>query len=321
MAAHEFMPLLQQVEQKLASEYQRLRNRSTEDPGTSGDGGEENWAGVLRDWLPDGYHVRTKGRIQGPDQEASPQVDVVVLKPSYPKALLDVKYYASAGVAAAFECKTTLTKAHLTEAANTAAEIQRISDPGERRGKRTGTPFRELYGPIFYGVLAHSHSWSLATAADHVTEEFAAGVGRSAHPRQALDLVCVADLGTWITGKWSYQGPEQSGLWSASHCKDEHPNGYASCIPYAPPNWQEGEEHTANVPFAQLCAHLTQRLAWEDASLRDMADYYALANFGGTGAGHQVGWSADEVYSPEVLARLRGFGPDRLEWSEWGLLF
>lgn len=321
MAAHEFIPLLQQVEQKLASEYQRLHKRSTEDPGTAGDGGEENWARVLKEWLPEGYHVRTKGRIQGPDQAASPQVDVVVLKPSYPKALLDVKYYASAGVAAAFECKTTLTKAHLTEAATTAAEIQRISDPGERRGKRSGTPFRELYGPIFYGVLAHSHSWSPTTAADHVTEAFAAGVGRSKHPREALDLVCVADLGTWTTGKWSYQGPEQPSLWEYSPCRNELPTGYASCTPYAPPKRQAGDTYAENVPLAQLCAHLTQRLAWEDASLRDMADYYALANFGGTGAGSQLGWSADVVYSPEVLARLREFGPDHEVWSEWSLWF
>lgn len=49
--------------QEMESEYYRIQKRTREDPGTAGDQGEENWAELLRHWLPQGYHVRTKGRI------------------------------------------------------------------------------------------------------------------------------------------------------------------------------------------------------------------------------------------------------------------
>ncbi|MFI8802678.1 DUF6602 domain-containing protein [Micromonospora chalcea] len=71
---------------------------------------------MLREWLPASYHVRTKGRILAHDGAASRQVDVVVLRPGYPSKLLDKKLYVASGVAAAFECKLTLTASHLTQA-------------------------------------------------------------------------------------------------------------------------------------------------------------------------------------------------------------
>jgi hypothetical protein len=35
----------------MAEEYDRIQKRATEDPGTAGDQGEENWATLLRNWL------------------------------------------------------------------------------------------------------------------------------------------------------------------------------------------------------------------------------------------------------------------------------
>ena len=87
----------------MESEYQRIRSRALEDPGTAGDQGEENWAELLRDWLPPTYKVVTKGRILSADGRASPQVDVLVLKDVYPDKLLNKKLYLAAGVAAVFE--------------------------------------------------------------------------------------------------------------------------------------------------------------------------------------------------------------------------
>ena len=102
---HAFMG---QLQADIAADYERIRNRVSEDPGTAGDDGEETWAGLLREWLPPTYTVVTKGRVIAPDGKASPQVDVLVLKGVYPKKLLNRKMYLSAGVAAAFECKLTL---------------------------------------------------------------------------------------------------------------------------------------------------------------------------------------------------------------------
>ena len=57
---HDFFNSSQQV---IAREYARIRKRANEDPGTAGDQGEENWATLLRGWLPPYFHVVTKGRI------------------------------------------------------------------------------------------------------------------------------------------------------------------------------------------------------------------------------------------------------------------
>jgi hypothetical protein len=103
---------LDQDQAEMAAEYQRIYNRSTQDPGTAGDEGENNWASFLAEWLP-GYQIVTKGRVLFPDGEASPQLDVIVLSGAYPKRLLEKKLFLSSGVIAAFECKTTLRSEHL----------------------------------------------------------------------------------------------------------------------------------------------------------------------------------------------------------------
>ncbi|RZM20636.1 MAG: hypothetical protein EOO88_35625, partial [Pedobacter sp.] len=47
----------------IENEYRRIQRTAKSDPGTAGDQGEENWATLLRDWLPATFHVETKGRI------------------------------------------------------------------------------------------------------------------------------------------------------------------------------------------------------------------------------------------------------------------
>lgn len=68
----------------MATEYARIQKRASEDPGTAGDQGEENWAELLRGWLPRTYEVVTKGRIISQDGHTSPQVDVLVSKECLP---------------------------------------------------------------------------------------------------------------------------------------------------------------------------------------------------------------------------------------------
>jgi hypothetical protein len=104
MAANELHSYLGQAQAPMAADYNRIRARSSEDPGTAGDESEENWADLLRQWLPSGYSVVTKGRILGATGEASRQVDVLVLRPAYPRGLIEknAKLFLADGVAAAF---------------------------------------------------------------------------------------------------------------------------------------------------------------------------------------------------------------------------
>jgi hypothetical protein len=84
---HDLLDFLLQVSAEIQAEYERIRRRAAEDPGTAGDQGEENWASVLRGWLPPSYRIVTKGRLIGQNGSTSPQVDVIVLNPAYPSAL------------------------------------------------------------------------------------------------------------------------------------------------------------------------------------------------------------------------------------------
>ena len=45
---HDLYDFMQQVSDEMSTEYHRIQRRAAEDPGTAGDQGEENWAGMLR---------------------------------------------------------------------------------------------------------------------------------------------------------------------------------------------------------------------------------------------------------------------------------
>jgi hypothetical protein len=150
---HDFFDFMNSVKSNMAAEYDRIRRRSTDDPGTAGDEAEENWADFLRSWLPANYPVVTKGRILNTKGIASPQVDILVLRPNYPLALRDKKHYFAGGVLAAFECKLTLRRADLKKAFSNAVFIKSLWPI------RKGNPYDELHQPIIYGLLAHSHEW------------------------------------------------------------------------------------------------------------------------------------------------------------------
>ena len=86
--SHDLHDFMKQITIEISAEYDRIQKRATEDPGTAGDEGEENWAEILRGWLPRTYEVVTKGRIISQEGYTSGQLDVLVLKNSYPAKLL-----------------------------------------------------------------------------------------------------------------------------------------------------------------------------------------------------------------------------------------
>jgi hypothetical protein len=110
---HDIHDFLLSTQREMYAEYNRILKRATQDPGTAGDQGEENWATLLKNWLPSYFHIVTKGRILCDNGYASPQIDILILHPSYPQILLDKKLYLAGGVAAAFECKTTIKAIHI----------------------------------------------------------------------------------------------------------------------------------------------------------------------------------------------------------------
>jgi hypothetical protein len=276
---HPLSTFLQQDLDELASEYTRIYARTIEDPGTAGDEGEENWANLLREWLPNGYKVVTKGRIIGVTGEASQQIDVLVLKPAYPTRLLRKKLYLASGVAAAFECKMTLKSRHLTKAAVTAATVQQLA------GGRDGSPYRELMGSPVCGVLAHGHAWHGAQSKPRGNIEralWAINTG-AARPVDLPDLICVANLGCWNLAV----------ITDSHHELDEADRLVESddaLVQTMYLSWVETSGLPAPNPVAAAVTLLLGRLGWEDVNIRPLADYFRFADLTGQGQGRMRAW-------------------------------
>lgn len=327
MPSNDLFDYMKSAAQTIQAEYDRIQKRALEDPGTAGDNGEENWARLLREWLPANYRVVTKGRVMNTEGDCGPQVDVLVLSPSYPQILLDKKEYLEGGVLAAFECKLTLTAAHVRDAVRNSARIRGLS-----RLERKGTPYKELHTRLRYGLLAHSHSWQGAASTPiqniekHLTETENDVVQ---HPKDLIDFICVADLAAWSTTKLVFAGQqllsqmgiryEQSQVWDSIQKTGGVVEATHMC---SAPAYQSNEHRAAFTPVGSFLTALLESLSWEDESMRALAEYFIIAQLGGEGQGSGRLWPLS-VLSNELAARLaRG---DSLvtgkRWDEWSMLF
>ena len=316
---HDLYDFMRQLSDEMAAEYDRIQKRATEDPGTAGDQGEENWAELLRGWLPRTYEVVTKGRIISQDGWTSPQVDVLVLKDVYPEKLLNKKLYLAAGVAAAFECKTTLIAADIEKAVKNCVKIKNLYPV------REGTPYKELHAPIVYGLLAHSHSWKMPNSTPEVNIEqklCESDYLHVSHPRECLDVLCVADLAAWIMSKVTFFSPRMLPGNEWAFPSELGPDG-AALSTYIGHTASHDNQFKQFTPIGTLISDLSQRLAWEDPALRDLVRYYQTTHIGGIGSGKPRTWPSS-IYSKEVCLRAEhpqlSTGPDAI-WDEWNICF
>jgi hypothetical protein len=317
MSTNDLFDFMKAITSQLSAEYDRIQRRATEDPGTAGDQGEENWATILREWLPHSFHIVTKGRILSTDGKASGQVDVIVLSPAYPRFMLDKKLYLAGGVAAAFECKTTLKASHIREAVENAATIRRLMRP------RVGSPYKELHSPLIYGLLAHSHSWKGAASTPLENVEAAlreADAEKVAHPREMLDLLCIADLATWVSNIGTFLGPNQVPLdWRALEAT-YGPEGSATTA-YMQHSPQVDLQKPEFQPIGPFLNYLFRKLAREHDALRNLSDYFRLADLGGSGRGYMRCWPSS-IYSDVIRQRVvAGALSNGVPWDEWSVHF
>jgi hypothetical protein len=312
--AHELQQFIAQVSAEIDAEYERIVARATEDPGTAGDEGEENWATLLRKWLPATYHVVTKGRLLATSGEASPQIDVLVLYPSYPPALLEKKLYLAAGVAAAFECKLTLRPEHIRRAAATSARLRQFLPA------RWGSPYKELFTPLTYGLLSHSHAWKAerSTPVENINRGlWKADQANVNHPREMLDVLCVADLACWNSGRGTFIGPSVT-PWGDELASMYGPAGSATSTYVGPGEHGSGPGN----PIGVFIAKLLRRLAWEDTGLRGIADYWQFAGLWGSGSGDVRLWDPADVYTLAVADQvINGRLVNGEPWNEWSIAF
>lgn len=309
MKSNDLVDFMHTVTRTMGDEYSRIQKRSTEDQGTAGDQGEENWASLFKDWLPADYQVVTKGRLLSEKGVASPQIDVIVLYPFYPKHLLDKKLYLTAGVAAAFECKNTLRAKDIEKSVKNAAEIRNLLNikPGNYRD--------EMYSPIVYGLIAHSHSWKSenSTPIENIQEHLVqADLKYVNHPRECLDFICVSDLAVWA----SYKQP----MSMHNYFQDGKP--YFRWVPgpltgYGKSDkemFAEGSEPNKNfTPIGTFLSKLINKLALNDERLKDFSWYFGQA----VGGGASLKWRQWPIESLSEEARKDLLTNQHAYQKEW----
>lgn len=316
---HDLRSFMIQATNEISAEYRRIYASSAGDPGTAGDEGEENWANLFRDWLPANYHVATKGQLLAADGRLSPQVDIVVLDPAYPVKLREKRKWLASGVLAAFECKNTLTAAHVTAAVERCTRFKALYTA------QTGSPQRELTSKLIYGLLAHSHSWKGADSDPISNIERAANAADQnvTHPRDLIDVICVADLATWATGHITAAHinliPEEwRGLFQAAF-------GGIGGVTTTRYRFDEAQQLRDDgfTPLGALIGAIARRLAAQDPNSRRYLDYIGIT--GGNGTGFQRPWSFD-VYTAETLRGIKegrvrngGYASDDDYWAGWNL--
>lgn len=316
MAEHDIHDFLKSAQRDIGNEYKRILKRATEDPGTAGDQGEENWATLLKNWLPSYFHIVTEGRILTESGYASPHIDILVLHPSYPRVLLNKKLYLAGGIAAAFECKTTLKSSHVKEAVKTAAEIRK------NLPNQSGSPFKELNSCIIYGLLAHSHSWKgegskpIENIENALWEADSENVN---HPIQNLDFITVSDLATWQTMKTTYLSPKSpyyKGEIEKIYGKDG--SGISSYV-CAAIGAERQEDYFS--PIGVLLAGLFSKLAWTFKDMRGLDSYFRKVNMMGSGQGRMRLWPLS-IYSEGIRQRVyNGQLSNGDLYDEWHVAF
>ncbi len=158
---------------------------------------ESNWDDVLTDWLPPQYEIGKRKYLMLETDDGAPltkETDLVVFHPHYPTKLRKKSHVLASGVAAAFSVKRTVGRKDIVEAYEDAAAL--------RRGMRLRGVDQKHYlvPPLFYGLLGQSHEWKApsSTPAENVRDiSIQLDKELVSAPRDGLDFICIADLGTW----------------------------------------------------------------------------------------------------------------------------
>jgi hypothetical protein len=313
MPQNDLYNFMRQAGDQMQAEYERIAARVREDPGTAGDQGEENWAHLLREWLPATMHVVTKGRIMNERGETTGQVDILILDTTYPRDLLTKKVFLAGGVVAAFECKITLRAQHIRAAFSNSQRITSIFYP------RIGTPYSELHRPMVYGLLAHSHEWKEpgSLPVENVTRIVTEEHEKLSHPREMPDCICVSDLGSWTAYKQALVGcyvlEDGAVRWS-----QQIPGDRIAFSAYGlhRPSSLHRESDFTNV--GAMITDLLVRVAREHGELRKIAQYFSRVGLLGNSAGRVRDWNLPSIYSPGVILRLSSEVPcSRDYWDDW----
>jgi hypothetical protein len=313
---HELFTFMREISDEMKAEYERIVRRSSDDPGTAGDEGEENWAGFLRNWLPATYPVVTKGRILGSNGNASPQVDVLVLSPNYPLHLRNKKLYFAGGVIAAFECKLTLRPPNLAKAFQTSQAIKSIES------QTPASLYEEFNSRIIYGLLAHSHSWKKGKIRDQVFNimENITNVheNTTTEAKELIDLICIADTATYVLTKELHYGKVPEDM---IETLKELKSKAALTLGYHAHWVDEGDPYSLRGTIhGTMIAFLLRKMGYKDASIRNFAQYLRETAIEGASIG-RIAAIPMRIDQRLISRKFKEHGGEENLWNEWGKEF
>lgn len=280
MLTHPHHKWLTKISSQMQSDFEEAHAEASHPSGVqkAGHHGEEIWGRFLQEWLPPQYEIGYRKYIlleadPGDGSEVSGETDIVIFHPSYPRALRDRHEVLLSGIVAAFSAKLTLNRAGIEEAVNEAAKVRRAAK------LRSHDLNGKLLTPFVYGILAHTHAWK--APASNPVEAVTAALSEldlkfSNEPREAMDLLCVADLNFW-SKQIMLVTPEHAEELPASVVA---PGGH---IQYSFLN--VGDDKSAKdasslilPPVAFLVGLLYEKLSYYDDSLSAMADGFRLTD-------------------------------------------
>jgi hypothetical protein len=267
------------IQEEIARDYADAQETHKEDIQRSGHEGESTWADLLSKWLPPAYGVGLRKYIIGSDEQVKPfETDIVIFEPAYPQHLRYRAKVHAGGIAAAFSVKLTARKGHFKEIAGWSKSLAALS-----RVDVTTVEGQILSG-VPTGFLAHSHDLGTDPVAD-LAAGFDTEADAAKHPRDLVDLVCVADAGTLTCNRVSYIPGFQHG---------EEAFAMSSYL-----KMHDAQQYGA---VAHFIVSLYSILGRKDPSLLKLADELSVVTGTGQGQGTMRKWDPKAVYHEDFLA-------------------
>lgn len=190
---------------------------------------------------------------------------------------------------------------------------------------RIGNPFDELHQPPYFGLLAHSYHRKKKGANgqrklfDYISEYETTYCD---HPREMLDIICIADIATYTLTKTVCVGPHTSEDVKRLFQDYDVEEGVETCY-LGHAEIPDSVYDVKGDLFGTLVFEITTAMAYEDQSLRTFADYLGRVGVYG-GIGRPVFWDSS-VLSEPVLKRLAVEGytePYKHNtWPKWAEAF
>lgn len=162
--------------------------------------------------------------------------------------------------------------------------------------------------------MAHSHSFRGNHPSWKIHEIVEAFQTKHAeHPRELLDVICVADAATLPLGKDILIGNDLN-KHELETLKEAEADNLISTM-YVISDEDKQNPHDIGAILATLINEITFRMAFDDPSIRDWADHLSYIGIYG-GIGRPVFWTEEEL-STEVRHRLKTSGRETDRWSKW----